>query len=106
MADNKKNLTVVKSDPGFWINLLRQIRLIFRLIGDSRVSFFAKLLPIGSLIYFFLPDPFPVVDDVVLMAIGTYIFFELCPEDVVEEHRAALWGTGGADTEFTESTEE
>ena len=95
MADNKKSLAVVKSDPGFWINILRQIRLIFRLIGDSRVNFFAKLLPIGSLIYFFLPEPIPVVDDVILMTIGTYIFFELCPEDVVEEHRAALWGESG-----------
>lgn len=98
MANDNKSLVVKKTDPGFFINLLRQIQLIFRLIMDPRINFFAKLLPIGSLIYFFLPDPIPVVDDVILMAIGTYIFFELCPEDVVEEHRAALWGTSGGPT--------
>ena len=66
-------------------------KLVFRLLGDRRVNPFLKLLPIGSLIYFILPDIAPgPIDDAAIIWLGIFLFVELCPPDVVEEHRDAL----------------
>jgi hypothetical protein len=66
------------------------LRLIWQLILDPRVSLFLKILPIGSLLYLFLPDLVPtVVDDALVLGLGVYLFVVLCPQDVVQEHLAA-----------------
>ena len=44
-------------DGGFIQNLILRGRLILRLMGDSRVSFLLKLLPIGALIYLLVRRP-------------------------------------------------
>ncbi|TES90563.1 MAG: hypothetical protein E3J88_03945 [Anaerolineales bacterium] len=110
---NERSLTTIQSEPGFLDNLIRQIRLVLRLLGDSRVNFLLKLLPIGTLVYLVMPDLIPFVfDDAVVIGVGTYIFIELCPEHVVEEHRKVLWGEGGTssdagfESEDTETPEE
>lgn len=95
MSADNKNMNSTKKDPGFVGSLTRQLRLVIRLMGDSRVSSLLKLLPIGSLIYLLSPVDFiPInpIDDAVVIGAGTYTFIELCPPDVVAEHRAALWG--------------
>jgi uncharacterized membrane protein YkvA (DUF1232 family) len=72
---------------------LNQLKLILRLIGDARISLALKSLPLISLIYLISPVDFlPVnpVDDAVVLALGLYTFVELCPDDIVEEHRAEL----------------
>ena len=67
------------------------LRLIWLLILDPRVSLFLKILPIGSLLYLFLPDVVPViVDDGLVLGLGVYLFIVLCPQDVVQEHLAAI----------------
>jgi len=97
MTEENKSRSIVpkKTDPGFIKNLIRQLQLILRLMGDKRVSFLLKLLPIGSVVYMIAPDLFPVVDDALVLGLGSYIFIELCPPDVVEEHRQAIWGESG-----------
>lgn len=94
MAENKnRSIIPSENDPGFSENLILQLKLVIKLLADSRVSFLLKLLPLASLIYLFIPDlilgPF---DDAIVLGIGFYLFVELCPNDVVEEHRAALRG--------------
>jgi uncharacterized membrane protein YkvA (DUF1232 family) len=72
---------------------LNQIKLILRLMGDGRISLALKALPLLSLGYLIWPVDFlPInpVDDAVVLALGFYTFVELCPDDIVEEHRAAL----------------
>lgn len=104
---NERSLTTIKSEPGFMENLIRQIRLVLRLLGDSRVNFFLKLLPIGTLVYLVMPDLIPFVfDDAAVIGVGTYIFVELCPEHVVEEHRKALWGEGGTSSGASDESED
>ena len=82
-------------------NLVNQLKLIFRLMGDKRVSFLAKLVPMGAFAYLIMPaDLAPnvvlpvigMVDDAAILWLGTYIFTELCPPEVVEEHMKALAG--------------
>jgi hypothetical protein len=95
MAEEKKQKSMIErsKDPGFFENLSNQIKLVIRLLGDSRVSPFLKLLPVGSVIYLLVPDlVLGPVDDAVAIGLGVYMFVELCPPDVVEEHKAALRG--------------
>jgi hypothetical protein len=97
MNEKKPSNLTVPQQGGVVRNVLNQLKLIFRLMGDSRVNVFAKLVPIGALIYLFSPDPimFPIigaVDDAALLWLGSYVFTELCPPAVVEEHMKELAG--------------
>ncbi|MCA1954595.1 MAG: hypothetical protein LDL12_05520 [Anaerolinea sp.] len=68
-----------------------RIRLVLRLLADSRVNPFVKLLPIGSVVYLFFPDLLPgPVDDALIIWLATTFFVELCPPEVVQEHMAQL----------------
>jgi uncharacterized membrane protein YkvA (DUF1232 family) len=101
MAEENKNRSVVNvpKDAGLLVNFTRMVRLVMRLIGDNRVNFLLKILPLGALAYMIIPDPLPYIDDALILGLGTYVFVELCPEDIVEEHRAKLWGESKDDSE-------
>jgi uncharacterized membrane protein YkvA (DUF1232 family) len=82
-----------------WItDLVRQGRLAWRLLWDKRVPFWTKLIPPAVLLYIFSPADFlPDValglgqlDDLAILLIGTKLFIELAPIDIVREHLAAL----------------
>ena len=96
MADKKsKNITV--SQGGVMRNIVVQIKLVLKLLGDNRVPFWAKLIPFGTLIYLVSPVDFimgipgiAALDDAAIAWFGTNLFVELCPPDVVQEHKAAL----------------
>ena len=99
MAEEKKDrglTTQTGSDSSLLGNLTRTLRLVMRLMGDSRVNILLKMMPLGALGYLILPEPIPVVDDALVLGLGTYVFIELCPAEVVEEHRIALWGPEAA----------
>jgi len=87
-----KNKRIVPQDGGFFRDAANQVRLILRLLADPRVHPLLKLLPIGSLIYLIFPDFLPLnpIDDALVLGLGTYMFVELCPPDVVQEHKDAL----------------
>ena len=80
-------------------NFVTRLKLIGRLIADRRVGFFLKLLPIAAVAYFVSPVDlapavvFPVIgvlDDAAILWIGSTLFVELCPPNVVKEHQAEL----------------
>lgn len=89
MSENKERKII--PGGGVFNDLSARIKLIVRLMGDSRISPWLKLIPVGSLLYFFIPDlaigPF---DDVAIMWLGSYLFVEMCPQDVVQEHMDRL----------------
>lgn len=94
---NKKRDIVVSSGGGMWRDLVLRFKLIVRLMGDSRVNPFIKLLPLVSLAYLIWPvDLISVVpgvsalDDVAIVSLGAYLFIEFCPPDVVQEHMQKL----------------
>lgn len=89
----KENRSLTQAKEGFFSELYQNMRLIIRLMGDSRVNFLLKLLPVGALIYWVVPFDFlPVnpLDDALVIWMGCAMFLELCPDDVVEEHQNAL----------------
>jgi hypothetical protein len=76
---------------GLFNDLAQRGKLIWRLMGDSRVNPLLKLLPVGSLAYLVFPDFLPgPIDDAMILWLGTYLFVELCPPDVVQEHLEQL----------------
>ena len=92
---NKKNSLdqARRANEGFFIGLYDNIRLIVRLLKDKRISPLLKLLPVGALAYLVVPlDFLPAnpIDDGLVIWLGAYLFIELCPDDVVMEHRKAL----------------
>lgn len=97
MADKKPNNLMVPPKGGMLRDFVKRLKLITRLMGDRRVSFFVKLLPLASLAYLFWPaDAIPVVpvigalDDAAILWIGSTLFVELCPPNVVKEHQTEL----------------
>lgn len=94
MSQDKQK--VVKDDGGFFSDVGMRIKLIFRLIMDPRISIFLKLLPFASLIYLIIPAPIPPdfiplpIDDALIIWVATYLFVELCPQEIVDEHMRAL----------------
>lgn len=93
---SQEKQTIIKDEGGFFHDIGTRIKLIIRLIADPRVSIFLKLLPIASLIYLIIPSPIPPdliplpLDDALFVWLATYLFVELCPPDVVQEHMRAL----------------
>ncbi|HEY43991.1 MAG TPA: hypothetical protein G4O11_08430 [Anaerolineae bacterium] len=82
---------ITPRDSGFFDNLTLQIKLILRLLGDRRVNPLLKLLPIGALVYMIVPDiVFGPIDDALAIWLGSALFIELCPQEIVKEHRDAL----------------
>jgi hypothetical protein len=91
--DQVHDKNIVPRSSGFFQELVNRFRLVGRLMMDSRVNPFLKVLPIGTLIYVFSPiDLMPVnpLDDALILWAGTTLFVELCPPEVIDEHLKAL----------------
>lgn len=90
---NEQPRQLIPTDGGFLHDLIQRVKLIARLIGDPRINPWLKLLPLGSVIYLFFPDLAPgPIDDAAVLWIGTYLFVELCPPHIVQEHLEELRG--------------
>jgi uncharacterized membrane protein YkvA (DUF1232 family) len=74
-------------------DLVMRVKLIFRLMGDRRVSPFLKILPIAAVIYLIVPFDFTLgpLDDAAVLGLAAYLFVELAPDAVVEEHLGRIW---------------
>jgi uncharacterized membrane protein YkvA (DUF1232 family) len=93
MSD-KNNRSVTSSGGGVFNEISNHFKLVFRLLRDSRVNIFLKIIPLATFAYLIIPDLIiGPIDDAAIIGFGMFIFVELCPEDVVNEHRAALAGT-------------
>jgi uncharacterized membrane protein YkvA (DUF1232 family) len=103
-----KNKQITPIDRGFFREIANQVKLILRLMTDPRVHPLIKLLPIASLIYLVFPDFFPLnpIDDALVVGLGTYMFIELCPPEVVQEHKDALRRVVDGQWRDTEAGEE
>jgi uncharacterized membrane protein YkvA (DUF1232 family) len=98
MSDKPGNL-MVPSRGGALKDIVNRLKLIGRLMADGRVNLFLKALPLASLAYLIWPaDLAPAIalpiigalDDAAILWLGSYLFVELCPPDVVQEHVQAL----------------
>ena len=80
---------------GFLTDLIRQVRLLWRLLNDSRVPAWVKTIPAAVLVYLIfpidlLPDPvlgLGQLDDLAIFLVGLRLFIDICPPELVAEHR-------------------
>jgi uncharacterized membrane protein YkvA (DUF1232 family) len=98
VPDMSTNPNPASHKVNIFISLLNRMRLVFRLMRDSRVPIGLKIVPFLSIIYILfpldlIPDLIPAlgqVDDlgVVILAVETFIM--LSPQDVVQQHMADI----------------
>lgn len=97
MADKKNRKVVVSQQGGMTRDFVNRVKLILKLMGDPRVSPFVKLIPVGAIAY--LVSPIDVImgipgvaalDDAAILWMGSNLFIELCPPEVVQEHRREI----------------
>ncbi len=97
MSEQRKPV-VTTDQVGGLTQFVRTLRLVWRLLNDSRVPMLSKLIIPAALVYVISPvDLIPDVilglgqlDDIGVVVLAIAMFIEFCPHDVVEEHRRAM----------------
>jgi uncharacterized membrane protein YkvA (DUF1232 family) len=109
MSDKKK---IVVPQGGMMRDMVMRLKLITRLMGDRRVNFFLKFLPLASVAYLIWPIdlvsaiPFiSALDDMAILWLGSNLFVELCPPNVVNEHMQDLALSEGGEVVDAEATD-
>lgn len=76
---------------GFISEIAVKIKLVIRLMKDRRINPLLKLLPFAGLLYLVFPD-FLIgpIDDAAVLFAGSYLFLEVCPQNIVQEHLQSL----------------
>lgn len=104
MQQKKPGDLMVTPSGGFLRDFAVRLKLIGRLMGDRRVNFLLKLLPVATLAYLVWPidvvaaiPGLSALDDIAIVSLGNYLFVELCPPNVVQEHMKEL--TSNLDSE-------
>jgi uncharacterized membrane protein YkvA (DUF1232 family) len=99
MADKRTRKIIVPPQGGTLRAFVNRLKLIMRLMGDPRVSPWVKLVPLGAFVYLVSPidlimgiPGIDALDDAAVIWIGSTLFVELCPQDVVQEHMRELSG--------------
>lgn len=100
---DQTNKSAVASPNGLTQALIT-LRLVWRLWLDQRINLFPKFIPIAAVAYVLSPiDLLPdfilglgQLDDLGIIVLGIALFIELCPKEIVAEHRRALTPEGAA----------
>ena len=93
-----KRLSAPEDQAGFLSDIIKNLKLTWRLLRDSRVPIWQKLIPPATLLYVispidFVPDAvlgLGQLDDLSIILLGIWGFIQLCPQDVVQEHLERL----------------
>lgn len=100
----EKRDLMIPPQGGIVRDFILRVKLIVRLVRDRRISAWLKIIPIAGLIYLvspldLIPDiALPVIgelDDAAVLWITNYLFVELCPPEIVQEHVSALTAKAG-----------
>ena len=93
--------STLNETAGFLGGLIKQGRLAWRLLRDSRVPDWVKMIPFAGLVYLLSPiDLLPdfalpglgEIDDVVVLMLALKMFVDLSPASIVAEHLDDLFG--------------
>ena len=89
---------------GILASIIRNARLVWRLLRDPNVSTWLKMIPPASLLYLlfpfdFLPDlalGLGQLDDIAIILLGLKLFIELCPQEIVRRHLREMSSVSGS----------
>src|SRR5205085_309823 len=112
-----KNPKITPENIGMLKSVVNHVRLVGRLLKDTRVPTYLKVLPFAPILYFLfpldvIPDLIPVIgqmDDLGVLMVALQAFVMLVPQYVVDEHRDDIAGvkpfsTAGAGAKADPST--
>jgi uncharacterized membrane protein YkvA (DUF1232 family) len=91
---NQKKVGQVGEAAGILAEIIKNIKLIWRLLNDGRISPWLKMIVPGTLLYLLFPiDIVPDIapglgqlDDIAVILLGLKLFVEMCPEEIVRQH--------------------
>jgi uncharacterized membrane protein YkvA (DUF1232 family) len=95
----------MRGTAGFLGDLIKQARLVWRLLRDNRVPGWIKLIPFAGVIYLLSPiDLIPglmlpglgQLDDLAVILLSVKMLVDLSPPGIVREHLEDLAGWHGA----------
>jgi len=94
----------VSETAGALASIIRNARLVWRLLRDPDVSSWLKTIPLASLLYLlfpfdFLPDlalGLGQLDDIAIILLGLKLFIELSPQEVVRHHLREMSSVSGS----------
>ncbi len=89
---------------GVLASIIKNARLVWRLLRDPGVSTWLKMIPLTTLLYLlfpidFLPDPvlgLGQLDDIAIILLGLKLFIELCPQEIVRRHLREMSSVTGS----------
>ena len=89
---------------GVLASIIKNARLVWRLLRDPDVSAWLKTIPLASLLYLlfpfdFLPDlalGLGQLDDIAVILLGVKLFIELCPQEIVRHHLREMSSVRGS----------
>ena len=95
-----------------FMKLFNQVRLVLKLMADSRVPLYLKVIPVLSLLYVVMPidlvpDMIPILgqlDDVGVIILGIETFIRMSPARVVSEIRSQIEGSNVHDKTDSQSS--
>ena len=93
MANQKKVIQPGEA-AGILAEIIKNIKLIWRLLNDGRISPWLKMIIPATLLYLLFPaDIVPDIvpglgqlDDIAVILLGLKFFVEMCPEEIVRQH--------------------
>ena len=104
----------IEHTVGFLGAIIRELRLIVRLMVNRQVPLGAKLVPLVTVGYILspidlAPDWFPglgQLDDLAILLIGLRLFVEMCPREVVQQVRGDMRdrAPAGPDADVVDTT--
>lgn len=112
MSENRTNLPE-RSDQlttllGWLKDFFGQFQLAWELLWDGRVPLLTKIVPLLTMVYLlspvdFIPDValgLGQLDDLAILLVGLRLFIDICPPELVAEHREGT-GTSRIGTTWT-----
>ncbi len=94
----------VGETAGVLASIIKNARLVWRLLRDSDVPSSLKLIPPATLLYLlfpidFIPDPIlglGQLDDIGVILLGLKLFIELSPQEIVRHHLREMSSVSGS----------
>ena len=89
---------------GVLASIIRNARLVWRLLRDPDVSAWLKTIPLASWLYLLFPFDFipdlalglGQLDDIAIVLLGLKLFIELSPQEVVRRHLREMSSVSGS----------
>ncbi|HIC94894.1 MAG TPA: DUF1232 domain-containing protein [Anaerolineae bacterium] len=90
----KRGIRSAGEKVGVLAEIVKNAKLVWRLMLDPRIPTWLKAIPPATLLYLLfpidiLPDPIlglGQLDDIAVILLGVKLFIELCPQEIVRQH--------------------